>query len=98
MKAEHVEEIANLVVAGLASGPGAGLLGCGAISSTQPFDCPEPSYECTDGYECGGQATFSCTAVDTFTCLSGFACGQPGAPSGFSCVDFSCPQGYQGAF
>ena len=95
MKAQDIDKIANLVVGSLSGAPGAGLLGCGAVSSGQTYDplCNDPAiFVCTpqEAYACGGQARFSCCAG--FECPTVFDC--PG-PALFACLNqeqFICPR------
>ena len=91
MKAQDIDRIANAVVGSLAGARDAGLLGCGAISSTVYYTW-QPG--CTTGvgceasYECGGQELFTCCAG--FACLNSFRCPEP---AGFWCQSetlFTC--------
>ena len=94
MRPQDIDKIANLVVGSLSGAPGAGLLGCGAVSSGQAYDplCNDPSiFVCTpvESFECGGEARFSCCAG--FECTTDFYC--PG-PNLFACLNqqqFICP-------
>ena len=93
MNLQDIDKIANLVVGSLSGSPGAGLLGCGAVSSTQSYDplCERPDiFNCAEGYECGGLADFTC--CDAFECLD-FYC--PGTAN-FGCggdIAYFCPEG-----
>jgi hypothetical protein len=79
MRPQDIEKIANSVV-GAFTGPTQASAGCGAISSAESYECAT-GFTCgLVGYECGGQATFSCAPTATFTCLS-FNC-----PSSFDCT------------
>ena len=80
MRPQDIEKIANSVV-GAFSQPSRASAGCGAISSTQEYDC-STGYYCQSeaGYECGGQASFDCT-MESFSCVDGFNC-----PSSFDCT------------
>ena len=78
MKPQDIAKIADVVVASLAGAPGAGLLGCGSVSSTVAYD--HPGGLCEANYACGGLAAF--------TCWMGFGC-----PEGFICApeaSFTC--------
>lgn len=98
MKPADIDRIANAVVGGLA-GREAGLLGCGAISSTEAYGCPA-EYAC-DPYECGGQGEFSCS--NDFVCHTLFDCPPPQAFSAMECWsewfycegDYICGRGIQ---
>lgn len=100
MRPQDIDKVANLVVGSLAGASGAGILGCGAISSAQDYDpsrdCVETPfyYTCETGqYECGGQGNFDC--CDGFTCDNDFYC--PGEAR-FACPNdqqFSCPETFQ---
>ena len=100
MRPQDIDKIANLVVGSLSGVPGAGLLGCGSVTSGQDFDiviCTDPTapfFFCDDGgsYECGGEARFLCCAG--FVCETDFVC--PG-PSRFGCAsseDFLCAESF----
>ena len=96
MRPQDIDKIATLVVGSLAGTPGAGLLGCGSITSGQQYEalCVRPElFACTEDYECGGLARFAC--CDGFECSTDFDC--PG-PSLFGCggyVNFTChPEGF----
>ena len=94
MKPQDIDKIANLVVGSLSGVPGAGLLGCGAISSGQTYDplCNNPDiFVCTPtaSYECGGAARFSCCAG--FECTSDFYCPGPALFYCFNFEQFHCP-------
>jgi hypothetical protein len=86
MRPTDVDRIADAVISSLA-GTGAGLLGCGSISSPIAFDVD--FLDCGH-FECGGAAPFSCT--------DRFGCGQPnGVAAPFYCGEpgFTCEAGYQ---
>ena len=94
MKPQDIDKIANLVVGSLSGAPGAGLLGCGSVTSAVDYDAAqcvgEQLFACTDGYECGGMADFTC--CQGFECLAEFDC--PGGAM-FGCggdLNFACPQ------
>jgi hypothetical protein len=83
MKPQDIDKIANIVVGSLSgSAAGAGLLGCGAISSAQDYElneCTDPSdpfFECgVPSFECGGNGIFTCCVG--FDCTIGFTCPGP---------------------
>ena len=90
MNPQDIDRIANAVVNSLA-GPGPGLLGCGAVSSTIQYFTDE-ELDCTD-YQCGGRADFGC--CEGFACSLAFWCDGASFAcnwgAGFECADqYSC--------
>lgn len=83
MRPQDIERIADSVM-GAFIRPTRASAGCGDVSSTQSFSCPD--FGCGFGepsYECGGAADFKCT---------GFGCSPTAL---FGCDDlFSCSAGY----
>ena len=101
MRPQDIDKIANIVVGSLSgSAAGAGLLGCGSVSSTQDYElneCEDPAdpfFACNDsGFQCGGLGLFTCCVG--FDCLTRFVC--PG-PALFNCGNseqFMCYQTFE---
>lgn len=71
MRPQDIEKIANSVV-GAFGRPVRASAGCAGASDPQSFQCTGDAYDCSQGYVCGGEGSFTCD--QGFVCSGDFSC------------------------